>query len=145
MLRYAIDQGVNYLHLEHFYDKKRQENRCRVINQALQDGYRDRIKLAINLPSLTINSTLDCERYLNEQLTQLQVRSIDFFLFGGLDRTNWPRLQELDVFRWSEGAMADGRVDKLGFSFHDQFQFLRDIVDAYDNWFSARFCTILWT
>ena len=35
--------------------------------------------------------------------------------------------------------MADGRVDKLGFSFHDQFQFLRDIVDAYDNWNVCQF------
>ena len=30
--------------------------------------------------------------------------------------------------------MADGRIGYLGFSFHDNINVFRKIVDAYDNW-----------
>ena len=35
--------------------------------------------------------------------------------------------------------MADGRIDKLGFSFHDDFQVLRGILESYDNWALGQF------
>jgi len=139
MIRYAIDHGVNYLDLGYPYNMRQHERLTRLISQALKDGYRQKIKLAASLPSLFINSSLDFDRYLNEQLRWLQTDRIDFYLLGGLDRETWPRLQRLDVLRWAEGAMADERIDKLGFSFHDHFQVLREIMDAYDNWALCQF------
>jgi len=139
MLRYAIEHGVNYLDLGCPYDLERQKRLSHIVARALQDGYRARVKIAVSLPSLFINSTADLEHYLNEQLLWLEADSSDFFLLGGLDRQTWPRLQELDVLAWAEGAMADGRIGKLGFSFHDHFQVLRGILDDYDNWTLAQF------
>jgi predicted aldo/keto reductase-like oxidoreductase len=139
MIRYAIDHGVNYLDLGYPYDRKRQECLTRLISRALQDGYRQKIKVAASLPAWSVNSSLDFEHYLNEQIGWLQTDRIDFCLLGGLNRDTWPRLQELEVLRWVEGAMADGRIEKLGFSFHDYFQALRDILNAYDNWALCQF------
>jgi len=139
MLRYAIDHGVNYLDIGYPYDMRQQERRTRLISQALQDGYRQKIKVAASLPSFLVSSSLDFERYLNEQLRWLQTDRIDFYLLGGLNRETWPRLQELDVLCWAKKAVADGRIDRLGFSFHDHFQALRDVLDAYDNWALCQF------
>jgi len=139
MLHYAIDHGVNYLDLGCPYDMKQHEHLTRLLRRALQDGYRKKIKVAANLPSFLVNSSLDFDRYLNKQLRWLQTDRIDFYLFGGLNRETWPRLQELDVISWAEGAMGDGRIDKLGFSFHDHFQALRSILAAYDNWTLGQF------
>jgi predicted aldo/keto reductase-like oxidoreductase len=139
MLRYAIDHGVNYLDLGYPYDLRRQERLTRLISQALQDGYRGKIKVAASLPSSLIHSSPDFDRYLNAQLRWLQTDRIDFYLLAGLNRETWPKLQGLDVISWAEGAMGDGQIDKLGFSFHDDFQVLRGILDAYDNWTLGQF------
>ncbi len=139
MLRYAIDRGVNYLDLGYPCDREWHERLTRLLGRALQDGYRERVKIAANLPSLLIDSPADVERYLDDHLERLQTDSIDFFLFGGLDRQTWPRLQEMDVLSRAEAAMAGGRIKNVGFAFHDYFQALREVLDAYDNWTLCQF------
>jgi predicted aldo/keto reductase-like oxidoreductase len=139
MLRYAIDHGVNYLDLGYPYDLKRHERLVRLLGRALQGGYRQRIRVAANLPSFLVDSSRDFPRYLNQQLKWLQADGIDFYLLGGLNRDTWPRLQGLGVLRWAEGAMADGQIGSLGFSFHDDFQVLRGILDDYDRWAVCQF------
>jgi predicted aldo/keto reductase-like oxidoreductase len=139
MIRYAVDHGVNYLDSGHLYDMKQYELKTHLVNQALQDGYRKKVKVAATLPSFLINSPQDFDRYLNEQLQWLHMDRIDFYLLGRLNRENWPRLQELGVLRWAEKAMTDGRIDKIGFSFHDHFQVLKSILDAYENWVLCQF------
>ena len=139
MIRYAIDQGVNYLDLGYPYNMRQHERLIRIIGLALKDGYRQKVKIAATLPFLSIGSSSDFDRYLDDQLRWLQVDSTDFLLMGRLNRDNWPRLEGMDVLPWAEGAMIDGRIDKLGFSFHDHFQVLRDILNAYDNWALCRF------
>ena len=139
MLRYAIDHGVNYFDLGCPYDLERQERLTAVVTRALQDGYRAKVKIAAGLPSLFINASADLDHYLNQQLEWLKTDSVDFFLLGDLHRYSWPRLNELDVLRWAERAIAEGRIGKLGFSFHDHFQTLRDILEDYDGWTLVRF------
>jgi len=139
MIRYAIDHGVNYLDLGYPYDMKQHEHLTRVISQALLDGYRQKIKVAANLPLLSIDSTADCDRYLDKQLTWLQTDTVDFYLIGKLDRDTWPRLQGMDILRWAEKAMTDGRIGNIGFSFHDYFQTLRSILEAYYKWTLCQF------
>jgi predicted aldo/keto reductase-like oxidoreductase len=139
MIRYAIDHGVNYLDLG--YPAKMSQLECltHLVSQALQNGYREKVKVAATLPLLLVNALPDFDRFLNKQLQLLQMDRIDFYLLGRLNRENWPRLQGLGVLRWAEEAMIDGRIDKLGFSFHDHFQVFKNILDAYDNWTFCQF------
>jgi predicted aldo/keto reductase-like oxidoreductase len=139
MIRTAIDHGVNYLDLGHPYNEKQYERLIRMVGQALQDGYRQKIKVTTTLPTFSMNASPDFDQYLNEQLQWLQVDKIDFYLLGRLNRENWPKLKRLGLLNWAEQALSDGRVDNLGFSFHDHFQVLRDILDAYDKWSLCQF------
>ena len=134
MVQYAIDHGVNYLDLEYIPDIQRGEKLSRMIGRALQDDYRQKIKIAVTLPSHNIKSTGDFDRYLQQQLDWLQTEKVDFCLLGWLDRQIWPGLREMGVLDWGDSVLDDGRAGHLGFCFHDDYQTLRNVIDAYDSW-----------
>ena len=94
----------------------------------------ERVKLATKLFPLYVEGPQDFDRLLEEQLQKLQTDHVDFYLLHGLNQTWWPRLRDLDVLEWAEGAIAEGRFSRLGFSFHDEYPVFQEIVDAYDNW-----------
>jgi len=135
MVRYAIDHGVNYLDTAYPYHKGESE---RFLGRALQDGYRDKVRLATKMPCWKIESAADFDRYLDEQLARLEMDSVEFYLLHALDGETWAKMRELDVLGWAERAMADGRFAHLGFSFHDELAVFKEIVDGYDGWTLAQ-------
>ena len=136
MIRYAIDNGVNYVDTAYTYHGGRSEV---VVGKALQDGYRSKVKLATKLPSWPVKTAADFDRILEEQFKRLQTDLIDLYLLHGMNRDNWAKLRDLKVLDWAEKAMAAGRIGKLGFSFHDDFYVFKELVDAYDNWTFCQF------
>lgn len=135
MIRYAIDHGVNYVDTAYPYHEGQSE---RVVGRALKDGYREKVKLATKLPPWEVKSAADFDRIFNKQLERLQT-NIDFYLLHALNSRSWPKIRDLGVLDWAERLLADGRISQLGFSFHDEFDVFKEIVDAYDNW---TFCQI---
>ena len=135
MLAFAIDNGVNYLDTAYTYHGSQSEI---FVGKFLKQGYRDKVKLATKLPTWLTETKSDFDRYLNEQLDKLQVDHIDFYLLHGLNGKRWPKLMELDVLDWAETAIADGRIGHLGFSFHDDYDTFKLIVDSYNNWTFAQ-------
>jgi predicted aldo/keto reductase-like oxidoreductase len=131
MVRHAIDQGVNYLDTAYPYHGGNSE---RFLGRALQDGYRDKVKLATKLPCWLVEGPGDFDRLLDEQLERLQVDYVDFYLLHGLRTSRWVKVRDFGVMDWAEGALADGRFKHLAFSFHGETDLLKEIVDYYDRW-----------
>jgi len=131
MLRYGIDHGVNYLDTAYPYHGGNSE---RLVGRALQDGYRDRVKLATKLPTWAVEGTDDFHRFLDEQLEKLQTDHVDFYLFHGMRVPRWEIIQKYGLLEQAERALADGRIKHLGFSFHDSYEFFKEVIDGYDNW-----------
>jgi len=136
MIRFAIDHGINYVDTAYPYHQETSEP---FLGRALLDGYRERIRLATKLPSWKVEGKGDFDRYLDEQLERLRTEHIDFYLLHGLNAGSWAKIRDFGVLRWAEGALADGRMGHLGFSFHDKYEVLKEIVDASDSW---TFCQI---
>lgn len=135
MVRYAIDHGVNYLDTAYPYHEGHSEG---FISRVLKDGYHEKVKVATKLPTWLVESTQDFDRYFNEQLERLQTEKIDFYLLHGLNGQRWPVVRDLGILNWAEDKMAQGKFGHLGFSFHDDYETFKEIVDAYDNWTLAQ-------
>jgi len=131
MLHYAIDNGVNYVDTAYIYHGGNSE---KFLGRALQGGYREKVKIATKLPSWIVNEKGDFDRYLDEQLKRLQTDTIEVYLLHGLSETQWPKLRDLGALEWAENAKKDGRIQHLGFSFHDSLEVFKDIIDFTDKW-----------
>ncbi|HVN73718.1 MAG TPA: aldo/keto reductase [Methanoregula sp.] len=129
MLRYAIDNGVNYVDTAYPYHNGESEP---FVGRALGGGYREKVNIATKLPSWLVTSRADMDKYLDEQLARLRTDHIDFYLVHGLNGPFWENLRGLGVTEFLDDALADGRIRHAGFSFHDAAPLFRTIVDAYD-------------
>ena len=131
LIRHAVDRGVNYLDSGYGYHGGRSEV---VLGMALADGYRQRVKLVTKMPTWLVKEARDFDRFLDEQLARLKTDHLDLYLLHALDARRWPAMRDLGVIEWAEKAMAAGRFERFGFSFHDEYEVLKEIVDAYDGW-----------
>ncbi|WP_238899277.1 aldo/keto reductase [Clostridium sp. YIM B02500] len=135
MIRYAIDEGVNYIDTAYPYHGTGMGNGGEsepFVGRALKDGYREKVNLATKLPSWAIKTREDMDKYLNEQLERLQTDRIDFYLVHALNKGSWENLKKLGIDEFLNSAIKDGRIRYAGFSFHDKLEVFKEIVDYYD-------------
>jgi uncharacterized protein len=135
MLHYAIDRGLNYVDTAYFYHNYTSEA---FVGRALLGGYREKVNLVTKMPVWEVESKDKLDDFLNDQMRKLKTDHLDFYLLHALGDKHWSRVQEWDVLEWAEKAIADGRIGALGFSFHDEFESFKEIVDGYDNWALAQ-------
>ncbi len=132
MIRRAVDEGVNYIDTAYPYHNGRSEV---VVGLALRDGYRDKVMIATKSPVWQIAKPADFDAYLAEQLARLQTDHIDVYLFHALSAERWEKIVlRHGLLERAEAALEDGRIGRIGFSFHDKADVFRRIVDGYDGW-----------
>ena len=131
MLHVAIDHGLNYVDTAYPYHEGTSET---LVGKALEGGYRNKVRLATKLPCWEVRDSSDFDRLLNEQCKKLNIEYIDFYLLHSLTGESWPKMRNLGVLDWLESVQTGGRIGKVGFSFHDNFQVFKEIIDAYSGW-----------
>ncbi len=110
MIRYAIDNGVNYVDTAYVYHRGNSET---VVGKALQNGYRKKIKLATKMPTWLVKSQQDMEKYFEEQLKRLDTEYVDFYLLHGLDAERWAKLTDMKVLEWLTRKKEEGKIKHL--------------------------------
>jgi uncharacterized protein len=134
MLHQALDRGVIYVDTAYPYHGASATAGGKsepLVGKVLADGYRDQVYLSTKLPCWLVKEKEDLNLYLNEQLERLQTDRIDFYLLHGLNQKTWETLTHLEVHQFLDAALDDGRIGYAGFSFHDEFEVFKSIVDSY--------------
>ncbi|MDD4582811.1 MAG: aldo/keto reductase, partial [Eubacteriales bacterium] len=128
MIRKAIDAGVNYMDTAYMYHGGNSEV---VLGKALKDGYREKVFLADKMPIWLTKEAGGIHALFENQFKRLDVDFIDFYLVHSLDQKNWQKVKELKVMPFLEKMKEEGRIGKIGFSFHDNLDVFKTIIDEY--------------
>lgn len=129
MIRYAIDNGVNYIDTAYPYHGGESEV---IVGKALKERYREKVHLTTKLPMWMVKKTEDFDEFLNQQIERLQTKP-DIYLFHGLTKERLEKIKALNLIEKMEQAKAKGLLKYIGFSFHDKFEVFKEIIDFY-NW-----------
>jgi len=125
-IRRAIELGVNYIDTGFLYCAAESEI---AIGRAIRDC-RDQVILTTKATKMRVANPGDLRRMLDHQMRKLDIDYFDFYCFHGI---GWENFQELDrKTGWIKdllGARDEGLVRHVGFSFHDDPENMRKLVD----------------
>jgi uncharacterized protein len=125
-IRYAIDHGVNYIDTAIMYMNEP------LVGKALEDGYRERVKIATKLPPMSVNKEEDLMNIFKVQLQNFNVDYIDYYMLHGLNKANWTKMIEFNALEFLDRLKESGKITNAGFSFHGDKDTFKDIIDKYD-------------
>ncbi|MBU7016157.1 MAG: aldo/keto reductase [Theionarchaea archaeon] len=130
IIRKGIDRGINYIDTAESYHMGESE---KVVGRALKDGYREKVTLVTKSPVWKEDFCKPerFEEYLDSQLKKLDVDSIDIYLLHSLDEKSWKeKVLKFDLIERAQKAQDEGRINHIGFSFHDKPEVLKEIIDS---------------
>lgn len=124
----AMEVGLNYFDTAYFYHNGLSE-KC--AGDLLSRYPRDRYYLVTKMPVRALKKEADVERIWNEQLAKCKTDYFDFYLVHNLNRDRWEDTRRFHVYEFLKQKQKEGRIRKLGFSFHDEPEVLKTIAEAH--------------
>lgn len=131
MIRYAIDNGLNFIDTAYPYHGQKSEL---LVAKALKDGYREKVMLSTKCPMWFVKTEDDFDKYLNEQLEKLETDYLDYYFLHALNEGAWKTICDLKILEKAEQAKKEGKIKNIGFSFHDKLEAFETILNGYDKW-----------
>ncbi len=129
MMDAYLEQGFCYVDTAYMYHKYESE---RMVKRALTDRYpRDRYVLADKMPVSHLKEAGDLERIFEEQLEKCGVEYFDYYLLHNISRTSWDTVERLDAFAFMRQKKAEGKIGRLGFSYHADAELLEKILKEH--------------
>lgn len=121
-----IERGFTYFDTAWMYCGFQSENAAKV---ALVDRYpRDSYTLATKLHSGFIKTKDDRDKVFKEQLEKTGVDFFDYYLIHDVNHHSHDTYTKLDCYGWIQEKKEQGLVKHIGFSFHDDAEFLDKIL-----------------
>lgn len=124
-----IERGFTYFDTAWMYCGFQSE---RATKEILVDRYpRDAFTLATKLHCNFLKTKEDRDRIFNEQRAKTGVKYFDYYLLHDMGQNHYEIYNELDCFNWIVEKKKQGLVKHIGFSFHDNAQFLDKVLTEH--------------
>ena len=129
LLHTALEAGIDYFDTAYVYHNGKAEAFLgKNFFSALPRGD---FMVATKLPVSRIKEVNTCETLFREQLTNLHVDYIDFYLAHSLNKRLWQRFRDLGGADYLLRLKKEGRIRFIGFSFHGDPEDLGEIMDDF--------------
>ncbi|MCB8565999.1 aldo/keto reductase [Fusobacterium ulcerans] len=123
-----LEKGFTYFDTAYMYHNSKSEIALRETLVKRHD--RNTFTVASKLPTMLLKAEEDLERIFNEQLEKCGVEYFDYYLLHNLGVTNYETAKKFDAFSFVLKKKAEGKIKKVGFSFHDTANLLDEILTA---------------
>ena len=128
MVDIFMERGFTYFDTAYMYHNFASENALR---ETLVKRYpRDSFTVATKMPTMFLKTSEDLDKIFNEQLEKVGVDYFDYYLLHNLGVTNYEIAKKLDAFSFIQKKKEEGKIRKIGFSFHDTADLLDEILTA---------------
>ena len=125
MIARAMNAGCNYFDTAYMYHGGESE-KC--LGELLKEYPRDSYYLTDKMPVWFAKKESDIERIFKEQLARCKTGYFDFYMLHSLNAANWKLAQKFHAYEFLARMKEEGKIRKLGFSFHDTPEVLKTIV-----------------
>jgi predicted aldo/keto reductase-like oxidoreductase len=129
MVDYASAHGDNYLDTAYMYHDGKSEP---FTGAALARHPRESFNLATKLPLVSVSSKDDVERIFNEQLENCRVDYFDYYLLHNINEAHWKKVESYGIYEFAKEKQRQGKIRRLGFSFHDTPKLLMTVAGRYE-------------
>ena len=124
----AMEAGVNYFDTAYFYHDGLSE-KC--AGDLLTEYPRDSYYLVSKMPVRALKKEEDVERIWNEQLAKCKADYFDFYLVHALNAGSWKSMKDKKIIPFLDRMKKEGKIRRVGFSFHDGPRALPGILKDY--------------
>jgi uncharacterized protein len=124
-----LEKGFTYFDTALTYHGSRSEE---FVREALVKRHkRDEFTLATKLPPRVLKAEEDQERLFNEQLEKCGVDYFDYYLIHNIGYSAYQQALKYDTFGFVQRKKEEGRIGKVGMSFHDTPELLDEVLTAH--------------
>lgn len=128
MVDRAMAAGVNYFDTAWMYHDGESES---FVGKALEKYPRNSYYVTSKMPIHILTSEVDMENIFAEQLRRTGAGYFDFYFMHWLNADHWEMAKKYNVLEFMKKQQQEGKICKLGFSFHGEPDVLETIAKSY--------------
>ena len=130
MVDLAFENNVNYFDTAFGYHSEKSEGAMKI---ALVDRYpREKYILADKMPMWKVECEEDLEKLFSIQLERTGAGYFDYYLLHALNKDTIKKVREFNAIEFVKRKKAEGKIGKIGFSYHDDLATLEDFIGDFD-------------
>lgn len=124
-----LEAGFTYFDTAYPYHEQKSES---AMKEALADRHdRSEYIFADKMPTILVKSAEEYPMYFNEQLEKTGVGYFDYYLMHNMGKDRYSKTEAFGGFEFARRMKEEGKIKKLGFSFHDDAETLEEILTKH--------------
>lgn len=133
MVDIYMEKGYNYFDTSYAYHNGASETAIR--NGVVERYPRESFRICDKMPTWALTCEEDNEKYVNEMLERLGTDYFDVFFIHNINVPWLENAKKANSFEYIKNMKEKGVAKKIGFSFHEKSELLKEVLEEYGDLF----------